>query len=293
MSDSTTGDALEVWRGDVRAGDCDGSGRLDPAVGVARAMEGLMTLSAALGMPRAFAAGAAATLLVREHQIRWLDRPRAATPLHMTAGVIEMDDAELTLLQTLTHGLTGETCARIVSRVVHADAREGRPFAWPQRARTKAETIGVVLPEGAPTTGQTPPTLLTDPSDLVCLARGGVLAADCDAFGRLRTELVLARVSGGLARLIEPVIKAASVSGRRPSLTAHQHRLDYLRAPRAGDLLEVRARLSDLGGDRVGLEGWLMDPLAGTVWSTVRGTAALIDLDTGAPMQLPPHAVAA
>jgi len=293
MGDSTTGDPLEVWRGDVRAGDCDGSGRLDPAVGVARAMEGLMTLSAALGMPQAFAPGATATLLVREHRIQWLDRPPAAAPLQMTAGVVEMDEPELTLLQVLTHGLSGETCARILSRVVHAGAREGRPFAWPQRAWAKARTMGIVLPEDWPTTEETPPLLPADATDLICLARGGVSAADCDALGRLRTELVLARVSGGLARLIDPVIAAAAASGRRPGLTALEHRLDYLRAPRAGDLLEVRARLSALGGDRVGLEAWLTDPLDGTVWSTVRGAAALVDLDTGAPMQLPPHAVAA
>ena len=90
---------VEVWRGGVRAWECDDMGHMNVRFYVARAMQGLAGVAAALGMPDAFRAQAAASLVVRQHHIRFLNEARAGTPLHMTAGVLAMGEADATLVR--------------------------------------------------------------------------------------------------------------------------------------------------------------------------------------------------
>jgi acyl-CoA thioester hydrolase len=56
---------IEVWRGGVAAWEADEMGHLNVGFYVAKAMEALAGLAAELGMPRAFAPAAEATLVVR------------------------------------------------------------------------------------------------------------------------------------------------------------------------------------------------------------------------------------
>jgi len=79
---------IEIWRGGVNTWECDEMGHMNVRFYVARAMEGLVGLAAALGLPHAFAAHAGATLLVREQHIRFLREARAGAALHMTGGVV-------------------------------------------------------------------------------------------------------------------------------------------------------------------------------------------------------------
>src|SRR5438128_461577 len=121
---------LEVWRGGVNAWDCDDMGHLNVRFYVARAMEGLVGLAGAIGMPGAFREQANATLVVKDHHIRFLKEARSRAPLHMVAGVLEMDESHARFLQLLLHSLTGEIAASFQTVVAHATAAEGRPFPW-------------------------------------------------------------------------------------------------------------------------------------------------------------------
>jgi len=68
---------LEVWRGGVNTLECDAMGHMDVRFYVARAMEGLVGLASALGLNGAFRERANATLLVKDHHIRFLREARA------------------------------------------------------------------------------------------------------------------------------------------------------------------------------------------------------------------------
>ena len=79
---------VEIWRGGVNTWDCDEMGHMNVRHYVVRAMEGLIGLAAELGMPQAFSPHANATLLVKEHHVRFLREAHAGAPLTMLGGVI-------------------------------------------------------------------------------------------------------------------------------------------------------------------------------------------------------------
>src|SRR4051812_43049671 len=111
MTTAETFPGVEIWRGGVNTWDCDEMGHMNVRFYVARAMEGLAGLAAELGLPHAFAPYANATLVVREHHIRFLREAQAGTALHMLGGVIEIGEDEARLLQLLVHTATGEIAA--------------------------------------------------------------------------------------------------------------------------------------------------------------------------------------
>ena len=114
--------AIEVWRGGVDAWECDEMGHMNVRFYLARAYEGLAGLAAALGMPDAFSPHAEATLQIREHHVRFLREAHVGAPLHMTAGVVELGESDVVVVQMLVHSLTGQTCAAITTRAVHVTA---------------------------------------------------------------------------------------------------------------------------------------------------------------------------
>jgi len=276
---------IEVWRGGVATWECDSMGHLNVAFYVAKAMEALGGLAAELGMPRVFAASAEATLIVREQHIRFLREARPGAPLSITAGVIGMGEADARLLFLMRHQ-DGELAATFQTVVTHATAREGRAFAWPDRVRGRAEALKTEVPEKA-----APRSIGLEPvKTQASLARanelglrrtglGVVDAAHCDAFGRLRTE-------GFMQRLSEAILFA----GRRPGAAegaplriggaAVEYRLVHHAWPRAGDRLELRS--GSAGGDaRVRrLVHWMLDPDTGRPWGSAEAVAVSLDLGT-------------
>ncbi len=85
---------VEIWRGGVNTWECDEMGHLNVRFYVSRAMEGLVGVAGALGLPGAFRANAGATLLVKDHHIRFLREARPRAALHMVAGVLEIGEAD-------------------------------------------------------------------------------------------------------------------------------------------------------------------------------------------------------
>ena len=112
---------IEVWRGGVNTWECDRMGHMNVRFYVARAMEGLAGAAAALGMGVAFTAHAAATLIVREHHIRFLREARIASRLNHP-GIMAIHE----------FGQTGDGRAFMVMRLLRGqtlrqilDARAG------------------------------------------------------------------------------------------------------------------------------------------------------------------------
>lgn len=284
--------AIEVWRGGVNTWDCDENGHMNVRHYVVRATDGLAGLAAELGMPRAFAPDAGATLIVREHHIRFLREAHAGATLHMTGGVISMAEDEAWLLLELIHSRTGEPCATFQVRVVHATPQEARSFPWPRGVRDRAAALAIMVPShAAPRSVSLDPVTSTaslaeaERLDLIRVGRGCLDPRQVDAFGRMRTEEFIGRVSDGVGEIVGPIRAAlAAAAGedapQRLGGAVLEYRMLYLDAPRCGDHFVIRSGLAEVGARTQRIIHWLLDPLSGGAWGTAEAVAINFDLDT-------------
>ncbi len=296
-------DGVEIWRGGVNTWECDEMGHMNVRFYIVRAMEGLAGLALHLGLPEAFSPAATATLMVREHHVRFLKEAQAGAPLHMTGGVVALEDDAALLLQVLTHTRTGEPCATFLTRAAHISPG-GRPFPWPARARAAAEALKIEVPSFA-----APRSITSDPVTpiasmasaealgLRCGARGSIGQGDVDVFGRMAAEQFIGRVSDGVPGLLAPVrkavIEALEETPQRVGGAVLEYRLVYLEWPQAGDHLELRSGLSGFDGKTQRLNHWLLDPVSGRAWGTSEAVAVNFDLDTRKVIPIRPEAQAA
>jgi acyl-CoA thioester hydrolase len=281
---------VEIWRGGVNTWDCDEMGHMNVRHYVVRAQEGLIGLAAELGLPNAFSPHANATLLVKEHHIRFLREAHAGAPLTMLGGVIEMGETEARLLQLLIHPASGELAATFQTTVVHATPREGQPFPWPRIARERARALKVEVPEKArarsldlsPFT----PTASLARADALKLSRiglGGLLPTDCDVYGRMRAEQFIGRVSDGIGAFIHPfrdlVVEHAEHKPQRMGGAVLEYRIAYLAWPRIGDRIDIRSGLVGTDARTMRVVHWMLDPTTGEPWGTSEAVAITFDLD--------------
>ena len=290
--------AVEIWRGGVNTWECDEMGHMNVRFYVARFMEGLAGLAMRLGLPEAFSPQATATLLVRDHHIRFLREARAGAPLHMTGGVIELGETDALVLQVLIHTRTNEPCATALTRVSHS-APSGRDFPWPGRTRAAAGVLSVEVPAfAAPRSidaGPVRPTASLEAADRLgvgCAGRGTIAPHDCDAFGRMRPEMFIGRVSDGVPGLLSPVRKAvteaAAETTRRVGGAVLEYRLIYLDWPMAGDHVELRSGLRGFDDKTQRMTHWLLDPVSGRPWGVSEAVAVNFDLDARKIIPIPP-----
>ena len=220
---------VEVWRGGVNTWECDENGHMNVRFYVVKAMEALAGLAAALGMPRAFAPNANATLMVREQHIRFRREAHPGAALHARGAVLEMGETDARVLLVMYHSHSGEPAATFQTVVSHVTRRSGRPFPWSSRTRERAAALTAPLPDiaaarsvdlGAFQTGAS--LARAEDLGLITIGAGTILAHDCDVFGRMATEQFIGRVSDGISRItghIRGQIRAAAqrVASPRPA----------------------------------------------------------------------------
>ncbi|MBO9544041.1 thioesterase family protein [Caulobacter sp.] len=281
---------VEIWRGGVNTWDCDEMGHMNVRHYVVRAMEGLIGMAAELGLANAFSPHANATLLVKEHHIRFLREAHAGAPLTMLGGVIEMGETDAKILQLLIHPASGELAATFQTTVVHATPRDGQPFPWPRVARERGEALKVEVPEKARARsidlGAFEPTASLDRADQLNLSRiglGGLLPSDCDVYGRMRAEQFIGRVSDGIGAFIHPfrdvVVEHAEHKPARVGGAVLEYRIAYLAWPRAGDRVDIRSGLMGTDARTMRVVHWMLDPATGEPWGTSEAVAITFDLD--------------
>lgn len=285
-----TFEGAELWRGGVNTWECDEMGHMNVRFYVVKAVEGLAALAALIGMPDAFCADANSTLLVREQHIRFLKEAHAGAALHMVGGVVEMGESEARLVQLLIHSNSGEIAASFQTVVVHATAREGIAFPWPQRARDRAAALTMAVPEKARSrsVGLDP----VEPSGslaraealgLMRIGLGAISPQECDVFGRMRPELFIGRVSDGIGALVGPM--RAIIAEHAPNKPARtggavlEYRLVQMGWPRAGERFELRSGLVGADARTMRMVHWMLDPETGKVWGTSEAVAVTFDLD--------------
>ena len=281
---------IEVWRGGVNTWELDDMGHMNVRYYVSRAMEGLVGLAAALGMPDAFRPHADATLLVKEQHIRFLREARARAPLHMTAGVVAMGKCEARVLLLLVHSNSGELAAAFQTVLVHATARDERPFPWSDRTRVLAQGLMTSVPERAAPRSLDLADFVSgaslaeaDRMGLIKLSAGAFGPQECDAFGRMRAEQFIGRVSDGIPRMSAAfrgtVNEEADQPVARVGGAVLEYRIVHLAWPRIGDRFEVRSGVAGVDHRAQRMVHWMLDPASGKAWGTSEAVAISLDLD--------------
>ena len=281
---------IEVWRGGVNTWECDEMGHLNVRFYVARAMEGLVSLASALGLPGAFRSNSPATLVVRDHHIRFLREARAGTPLHMYAGLLELGESDARIAQLMIHSNTGEIAAAFQTRFEHVTAQDGRAFPWSASTRLAAGPLAMTVPDRAAprsldlrASPGTARLAQADQMGLISLAGGAVTAADCDVFGRMRADVCIGRISDGIPALAaalraddagRPSPRGVGVGG-----AVLEYRVAYHAWPRAGERLVVRSGLKAVGERTFNYVHWVLDPDSGRPWATAEAVAISLDLE--------------
>ena len=283
-------DGIEIWRGGVNTWECDEMGHMNVRFYVTKAVEGLVGLAAALGLPHAFTAHAGSTLMIREQHIRFLREAHAGAALHMTGGVLEMGDDEARVLMLLWHSDSGALAASFQTVIAHVTPAQGRAFPWPKRTLDLAEGLTIAMPDQARarSISLAPVDSLAglaraDALDLVRIAQGAVSPGDCDLYGRMRPEQFIGRVSDGIGRLIrsfrETIVSQAAETPQRVGGAVLEYRLIHFDWPRAGERLEIRSGLKDAAARTMRMVHWMIDPESGKAWGASEAVAVTFDLD--------------
>ena len=290
MTPTETYPGVEIWRGGVNTWDCDEMGHMNVRFYVARSMEGLVGMAAALGLPQAYAAHAESTLMVREQHIRFLREAHAGATLHMLGGVIEISDTEARVLQLLVHTATGQLAATFQTTIAHVTPREGEAFPWPRIVHERAAALQVEIPEQAQARSvdlspfeATASLARANELGLKRIGLGALSPTDCDVFGRMRAEQFIGRVSDGIGAFIGPfrdvVVAHADAKTERVGGAVLEYRLVQLAWPRAGDRVELRSGLVGTEGRAMRVVHWMLDPTTGRAWGTSEAVAITFDLD--------------
>lgn len=287
---------VTIWRGGVNTWECDLMGHLNVRFHLAHAMEGLVGLAAALGMPRAFAPDATATLMVREHHVRFLREARAVDSLAMTGAVISMGECDSRLLQVTRH-YDGAPSAVFQTEVAHVTPHQAQAFPWPQRTRAAAESLMVEVERAMGPRSLTPGAPMAeasleraDAAGLKCIAAGAILGEDCDAFGRMRTERFIGRIGDGYSAYVHDLrncIEQAGVDPTRIGTAAVEFRLRYLEWPTAGDRVVLRSGAIEVGERTTTLIHWMLDPQTGRPWAQAEQVVLPFDMQTRKMIPLP------
>ena len=302
MTQNTSHDiGVEIWRGGVNTWDCDEMGHMNVRFYVTRSVEGMAGLAAEMGMPFAYAPYANSTLLIREQHIRFLREAHAGAALHMTGGIISLDETEAWVLQILYHSDTGQPAATIQSRIGHVTARDGTAFGWSAIVRERVKALMVEVPSFAAARSVALDPVASQASleranslGLIQIGLGALLPQDCDVFGRMRPEQFIGRVSDGIGRLIMPLRDQIS------SLAEHAHgktggavleyRLIQFDWPRAGERIALRSGLKDIDDRTMRLVHWMIDPDTGKAWGASEAIAITFDLDARKIVPISPAA---
>jgi acyl-CoA thioester hydrolase len=286
---------IEVWRGAVNAWEVDEMGHMNVRFYLARLVESMGGLAAAIGLPDAYTPPGVSTLLVRELHVRFLKEALEGAPLHMEAGVLEVSEGELLAVFVLLHSETGAPCAAFTARLFHARASDVSAFPWSSRTRDAfaaafverpsfAEPRSIAGPQPLETPLSTAATRMeADRLGLMTAARGMAMPADCDVRGRLRPDAVMLRFSDGAAHVFDYLTPGHP---QRLGGVMLEARMLFHRTASVGALLELRSGLAQAGGKVERVVHWLLHG-DGTPIVTAEAAVGALDLGTRRLTALP------
>jgi acyl-CoA thioester hydrolase len=278
-----------LYQGSVNTWECDEGGHLNIRFHLERAMIGLAHFARHLELPRAYTAAAGSTLVPVEAHIRFLKEARPGAPLTMHGGVVKLGENDATLCLDMRHG-DGAPASCFTIRVAHAETRGFRPFPWSARSRAAAKKLTASLGAHAKPRSVDMNAPLADVSRDRALELGAtrvgatmVLPEHCDAFGRMRGEHFVGRISDSVPNLLaqwRQEAKADNNGAVEPAGAVVEARLAFRRFPRAGDLIEVHTGIAEVGEKTMRLVHWLVDPEGGGAWGSMEAVTLTFDTTT-------------
>lgn len=292
-------EGVEVWSGGVNTWECDEMGHLNVKFWVSKALEALAGMARELGMPRAYAPDAGATLAIREIHMRFLKEARPGACLYADGGVVEIGEEDALLLIVLRHA-DGAPGATFQVRVAHTTSQDLRAFPWSSRTRARAKALMIEVPPYAAgrsiTLAPVEVTASLSRAEDLSLQRVGLSVVgpqDLDVFGRMRPEVFIGRVSDGVARLFEREPPSQTPGGDAPRIggAVLEYRLVFADWPRAGDGLEVRSGFARCEPRTRQVFHWMVDPDSGRPWVSAEATVISFDLDKRKVVDLAPEAL--
>ncbi len=282
---------IPLWKGSANTWDCDEMGHMNVRVYVEKAIEGLGTFAAALGMPHAYKANALSTLLPAEHHIRYIREVHPGRPLAMSGCVLEWDETSALLYQEMRHS-DGTCAAAFRTRIIHVDTTRGKAFPWSTRTKAQLEALSERPPEDTKPRGLDP-EIAPIPSRMATLehalkvsapeiGRGTVPLAHCDPFGRMLAPWFMGRISDAVPNLLYDWRRkvTASSEGAQMGAAVLEYRLIYRKWPRAGDRFVIHSGLAASAEKTHTLAHWVLDPDTGEAWVTTEAVAVTFDLKT-------------
>lgn len=276
----------ELWRGGVSAWECDQFGHLNVRFYLARAAEGLASLAIALGMPDAFRREATATVRPLGWHVRYLREARAGASLRLSGGITGLGEDWAEAVMVMRHAVSGEPAASFRTRFEHVTTEAAdRRFAWPARVitaadRLRAEAPGFSAARGLDEVGylaeESPPPEGARPA-----LRGVFGPAECDVFGRVRSDAVIARdVDGGMSMgsSLAEASARADPDYRPAGRAVLEYRLRHFAWPRAGDALVGFNGVSRVDERAFRTTHRMLDPATGRLWSASETLVGAFDL---------------
>jgi acyl-CoA thioester hydrolase len=286
-----------LYIGSANTWECDEMGHLNVRFYVARAWEGVAILGQHLGLRDPFLPGGGATLTPRDIHVRFLKEVRPGQPLRMRGGVVRMGETDAQLYLELRHG-DGTPAATFQILVEHGDQQRLKPFPWGQPARRAAEALVCRIPaHGAARSidqsqaGGEVSLARAEALNVGPIGRSLVTTADVDAFGRMRPEMFIGRVSDAVPNLLADwrnETGAQAAAGDPVGAAVLEYRLLYRRLPRTGDIIEVRSAVAEVAEKTQRLVHWLVDPRSGGAWASAEAVAITFNLATRKAIVPPP-----
>lgn len=286
-----------LYIGSANTWECDEMGHLNVRFYVARAWEGVAILGQLLRLRDPFQPGGGATLTPRDLHVRFLKEVRPGQPLSMRGGVVRMGETDAQIYLELRHG-DGTPAASFQILVEHVDQQRLRAFAWAETARQAALALMCEVPaHGAARsidpaqTGGEVSLARAEALNVGAIGRSLVTTADVDAFGRIRPEMFIGRVSDAVPNLLaswRAEIGAEAAAGDPVGAAVLEYRLLYRRLPRTGDVIEVRSAVAEVAEKTQRLVHWLIDPRLGGAWASAEAVAITFNLATRKAIAPPP-----
>jgi len=280
---------FQLWRGNANAWECDELGHLNVRFYLAKAMEAVEDLAERLGMREAFSPRATATLVPSAIHIRFLAETRPGAPLLIEGAVVGRSMTSVDVALVMTNASTGDAVAGFQFRLDHASPATRRVFAWPGRFDDAFDAHSAPAPDAAQPRGlaAAAPAFQPKPDEAARLGmeltgRGRIRPDDLDAFGRLRADLLLGKVSSSVIHFSRgfPEVWSAHAAGDASTVGAAllECRIDVLRTPRLGEGWMMRSGLAAAGPKVRRLVHWIYDPETGDPLWSVEGIACGMDL---------------
>ena len=280
-----------LWRGNANAWECDELGHLNVRFYMAKAQEALASLADHLGMHHAFASDATATLIARDVTIRFLAEARPGAPLTISGGVTRHDETSLTVGMILTHAASNTPAATFEIRAEHCDALTGRAFAWPARSlealgASVIERPALLTPRSLSLEAPSPDLSLAaaDALGLQEIGRGRINRDELDAFGRMRAEFGIGKVSDSVIHFSDGFPEQwRAFADNAPLIAASavlEARLCFRRFPSQGEGYVIRSGLKSATETVRTLVHWALDPVTGKPLWSMEAVACMLNLTT-------------